>query len=247
VSDRCDETVVAAYLAGELDRAARESFEEHLLACPYCWAELQAGRDGLAAVEVVRERAPDHLRRQVREAVWAAASTGAASRPGSGSPVRRARRRVALAFAAASLAGASVAGGTLLLGREGDQPAPLAAAVAGFREARLPGTGMPAQKAPDLSALDMEPYAASMGRIGGLPATAYAYRAAGGDRLLLYANEEGMPVARGAQQLTPTTWVARADDVTLLCGQAGRTLLVVAANRELVFDAAGALGLLPHR
>jgi anti-sigma factor RsiW len=245
VSVRCSETVVAAYLAGELDRAARERFDAHLLACMSCWAEVRAGRDGRAAVELLRERAPDHLRQQVRDAVSAAAGDPAPSpavRPGS----PRVRRRVVLS-AAAVVAVAGLLGGVLVANRDVDQPAPIAAAVAGFREARLPGTGMPADEAPDLSALDMKPYAASAGRIGGLPASAYAYRDGRGGRLLVYANEVGMPVARGAERLTATTWLARSGDVTVLCGRAGRTLLVVALDRDLVLAAATELGLLGER
>jgi anti-sigma factor RsiW len=63
------EVAAVVYLAGTLDAAERERFEEHLLACEECWGEVQTAHRGRALAESLREVAPQPLRERVRASV----------------------------------------------------------------------------------------------------------------------------------------------------------------------------------
>ena len=66
------EVAAAVYLAGTLDAAERERFEEHLLGCEECWSEVRTAHRGRALAESLREVAPQPLRERVRASVAAA-------------------------------------------------------------------------------------------------------------------------------------------------------------------------------
>src|SRR5687767_4095348 len=81
------ERAAAAYLGGELRRRQRARFEAHLLACDDCWWEVQAGRQGRALAESLRQAAPPHLRDRVRATVEVEVAASHAR------PARRGARR----------------------------------------------------------------------------------------------------------------------------------------------------------
>src|SRR2546426_6077401 len=74
------ETAAAHYLSGNPRARARRRFEEHLLECEECWAEVVLAREGRRLAESARELAPPGLRENVRAAVSLAASAAPAPR-----------------------------------------------------------------------------------------------------------------------------------------------------------------------
>ena len=94
----CPEERIIAFLAGDLSPQEERLFDEHLLGCEECWAAVQANRVARAALERLREPAPDGLGDRVAMAVALAANdvrpsdpppadTGDADAPGSEVPV----------------------------------------------------------------------------------------------------------------------------------------------------------------
>lgn len=94
----CPEERIIAFLAGDLSPQEERLFDEHLLGCEECWAAVQANRVASAALERLREPAPDGLGDRVAMAVALAANdvrpsdpppadTGDADAPGSEVPV----------------------------------------------------------------------------------------------------------------------------------------------------------------
>ena len=59
------EVAATVYLAGTLDAAERERFEEHLLACEECWQEVQLAHRGRALAESLGEVAARCRHRRV--------------------------------------------------------------------------------------------------------------------------------------------------------------------------------------
>jgi len=80
--------LLAAFLAGELDPAGAQRWDEHLLECEACWRAVREDRAGRQAAQVLRQPAPPGLADRVRFAVEVAAA-GRAAAP------RRARRAAA--------------------------------------------------------------------------------------------------------------------------------------------------------
>jgi hypothetical protein len=127
------EVAAAVYLAGILAAAEREHFEDHLLACEACWAEVRTAHRGRALAESLREVALQLLCDRLR------ASVASASRSD-----RRRRRRPLVAVAVTVLA--VVAGGLLVRHDAAGQPAVIAAAAASYRTGHLDGSAAtPAQ------------------------------------------------------------------------------------------------------
>ncbi len=100
------------YLDRELDLATSLEIERHLEACPQCRAEFESRKSLVAQVqaEAVYHRAPDTLRKRVRDAAWAEAGA-------SGTGRQDARRWLSLAAAFVLVAGLS-SGATYLLSRD---------------------------------------------------------------------------------------------------------------------------------
>jgi anti-sigma factor RsiW len=224
------EPTAAAYLAGELSESERESFEDHLVECDECWAEVEAGRRGQIAVESVRELAPSHLRSAIRKSV----STDGSQRLPS-------RRRVLFAAAALVLVAGISAGTFAALNRP--ESTAVAAAIAGYTDDRLPGNAMPKGPAPDLSPLRMTQVGAGAGRIDDIPVTAYAYRDPAGRRLMIYTSTEAFPMPQRARPLDGREgpWMAHRDGIAVLCARDPHELLIVGEDDELVHDAAVAM------
>lgn len=222
----------AAYLAGELDRGDRVAFEEHLLECEECWAEVEAGRRGMLAAEQARELAPMHLRARIRESLAQAESPR---------PPRRSLRLWAAAASLVAIIGISAA---VVSSRGGvDETPAIQAAVAGYSHSRLPGADTPNAPAPDLSELRLTEVGAGAGRLAGLPVNAYAFRDEGGRRLMVYVGQRSFPMPSGAQPLEGEEgpWIAERDGVAILCARYPHELLIVGKDKTLVHAAAEAL------
>jgi hypothetical protein len=228
------EVAAVVYLAGTLDRAERERFEEHLLACEECWHEVQMAHRGRALAESLREVAPQPLRERVR------ASVAAASR----SDRRRRRRRPLVAVAAAATVLAVVAGG--FLARQGDagQPAVIAAAVASYRTGQLDGSAASPARPPIRQTGDLVWRGARQGRLAGLPVVAHDYRDAAGREVTLLRSDRSFPEAVGASHPPGTAiWVAEVDGVAVLCADRPSPSLLVGRARAELLEAASRLGL----
>src|SRR5262249_58956564 len=107
--------LLAAFLAGDLDPADAQRWDEHLLECEACWRAVREDRAGRQAAQVLRQPAPADLADRVAFAVEMAATGPAAPQrqarppahaPGRGRRVRPLRGRLAAARAAAAGPGA---------------------------------------------------------------------------------------------------------------------------------------------
>ena len=227
------EVAAAVYLAGILDAAERERFEEHLLACEECWSEVRTAHRGRALAESLREVAPQPLRERVR------ASVAAASRS-----ERRRRRRPLVAVAVAATVLAVVAGGLLARQRDPAQPAVIAAAVASYRTGHLDGWAATSAQPPVRQTGDLVWRGARQGRLAGLPVVAHEYRDAAGRQVTLLRADRSFPEAVGARHPPGTAiWMAEVEGVAVLCADRPSPSLLVAGDRAEVLQAASRLGL----
>lgn len=227
------EVAAAVYLAGILDAAARERFEEHLLACEECWGEVRTAHRGRALGESLREVAPQPLRERVR------ASVAAASRSD-----RRRRRRPLVAVAVVATVLAVVAGGVLARQQGAGQPAVIAAAVASYRTDHLDGSAASPARPPVRRAGDLAWRGARQGRLAGLPVVAHDYRDAAGHQVTLLLADRSFPEAVGAAHPPGAAiWVAEVDGVAVLCADRPSPSLLVGPGRAEVLLAASRLGL----
>src|SRR5262245_12546052 len=146
-----DIATLAAYLAGELAGDERDAVERHLLTCDTCWADIEQARRGQELVQRAYEPYPESLRTRLRDTIGvrvnsqgphpACADAGVPVRP------RRPWRASVVGVAAALvLAVTAVAISSATPTRTG----PVAAAVTGYADRRLPGTTLPTAHAPDL-------------------------------------------------------------------------------------------------
>jgi hypothetical protein len=227
-----DDATIGAYLAGELPPAQRDALERHLLTCDRCWTEVDAGRRGRALVEQAREPAPDRLRARVHAAV-------AAQRPR-----RRPRTRVLVAAALTLITAVAVAV-AVRTANPASQPPQITLAVAGYQADRLPGSGIPAQAAPNLSALQLVETGAGTGHLAGQPVTGYAYRDQTGRRILLYLSDQPFPMPERADHPTGPDGAAtvRHRGVSVLCSRQPYQALVLGDDKHLVWRVATALDL----
>jgi hypothetical protein len=232
----------AAYLEG-MPAPERVRFEGHLLTCEACWREVSLARAGRALAESLQERAPAGLRETIRASVAAAA----ADTPTSGG------RRTSVVTAVAVVV---VLLGALVVWRPWQHPGPtvaapgstaasgstVAEAVARFRQDQLPGTAIPAQRAPDLGALGLRLVGAAAGTLQGEAVTVFAYRAGSGSRLEIYRSAHPIPEAGEVHELdgAEDAWRTQVDGLTVICGPATHTVLLIGSDPGLV-DRAGAL------
>jgi anti-sigma factor RsiW len=233
--------LAAAYLDGMRARPRRR-YEQHLLDCDACWREVSLARLGRGLAERLTEVAPPGTREAIRTSVTAAATE---ARPGAD---RRHRRRLVLAT---GLVGVLLALGGGLAARRSWQTntvetttsgSTVALAVASFRADRLPGTAVPAQQPPDLSALGLHLAGASTGTLNGTPVTVFAYRGHAGSRLNLYRGTRPIPETDQAQELdgVEKAWRTEIGGITVICGPEDHTELLLGSDPRLV-HAAGTL------
>ncbi len=220
----------APYLAGELERSERDRFEEHLMHCEDCWAEVRSARQGLTAVERTRELAPAHLRERVREAVRSAQMAVGKRR-------WKRTHTVATASAIAAIAAVSV---LVVVQVRPPRPDPISAAVSDFKANRLPGSTAPLTPAPDLSAIRLTVMGAGDGRLEGMAVTAYAFRDATGRRLIVYTAAHAFPALQGGHPLggAKGPWMVHRDGTFVLRARYPHQVLVVGKDDGLVHDAA---------
>jgi hypothetical protein len=231
-----DPTAVAAYLAGELAGRPHSDFEEHLLACEDCWAEVELGRRGRQLAGRAAETAPPQLRQRLVDQFGPGPVTRHRSTP------RPDRRQLLLTGAAA--AGLAVLGLVAAVLVPDRSPAAIAAAVSEYRADRLPGAGIPATSAPDLSSLGLRQTAAAAGELAGVPVTGYAYRDQLGRRLLVYVTGDSFATPSNAARYEGgDAWLSRDHGVSVLCGRQPHSTLVVGGDEKQVTDAAEYLDL----
>jgi hypothetical protein len=227
------EVAATVYLAGTLDAAERERFEEHLLACEECWREVQLAHRGRALAESLREVAPQRLRERVRTAVAAASRSD-----------RRRRRRPMVAAAVAATVVAVIAAAVLANQRPTDQPQVIEAAVASYRAGGLRGAPLPAVRPPAARLGDLRWQGAERGRLAGLEVVAHDYRDSAGRRVTLLVADRSFPEAVGARHPPGVqTWTAEVDEVVLLCAERPSPSLLLGPDQEVVLAAAARLGL----
>ena len=142
--------LLAAFLAGDLDPADAQRWDEHLLQCERCWRAVREDRAGRQAAQVLRQPAPPGLADRVAFAVEMAAGVPAAAQRQARPPARargRGRRGRRLRWRLAG-AGAVAAGlvATLLVallpgGRQAGRVPAAVAAVARYAQAIPPPSG----------------------------------------------------------------------------------------------------------
>lgn len=225
------EQLAANYLTSMRPRA-RHRFEAHLLACESCWQEVILARRGRQLAETARDVAPAQLREDIRAAVAAAQPTA--------SP-----RSVWRGVAAAAMI-LTVLAGTAALVRPWSHSRPaaasaapppvIAAAVTSYRDGQLPGTAVPADSAPDLSALHLRLAAAATGQLHGVAVTMFAYIAPSGARLIILRSSQPFPEATEARELgrTEGAWTLRSSGVTIICARHTHAMLLLGSDAALV-------------
>ncbi len=232
------EQLAAAYLT-TMRLRARRRFEEHLLACEPCWQEVSLARRGRELAETGRELAPPQLRDGIRAAVAAAAQpTG----------IPRLARRTLAAAATAAVAIVALAGTAALVrpwqhslpaNDSAAAPTVIAAAVASYRDNRLPGTAVPAKPGPRLTPLGLRLVGAAVGQLNGVPVTMFAYRTPSGTRLTIFRSSRPFPEAAEARELggPDGAWTMRAGGVTIVCAQGTHAMLLLGSDAALVHQA----------
>lgn len=238
----------AAYLGGYMTRRRRSAFEEHIVECEDCWREIDLGREGRAVAESGRELAPQFLRERIRSSV--ATMEPRDRRRGRGLRAKRAdappRRRPLFPVLAAALALLLLVGVTaavvVLAPRE--QPRPIAAALADFRDEGPIDANVPAPRQFPKRLGDLQLVSSSRGSAGGLDVVVHSYEDEAGHAVSVYEADETWPVADGARHTDGgRTWVASLGDTVLFCSDAPIPALVVGDDAKEVKLAAEELGL----
>ena len=201
-----DETLVTAYLWGDLDGDAAERFERHLVDCDDCWAAVVDDSHGRAAVEALRELAPPVLRDRVRFAIEA--EKGPVTRKAS----RRSRR--AAAALVLILIGGAVVGGVKAVGggTHGSDPRSVAAVV------RLAGAGTGPEAVP-----------ATRLTVGG-QSLAVTRLDVSGTPVLVARSDRPFRIGSGATPMSrdDSPWVASRGQLNLVCVNRPHPVLLAA-------------------
>lgn len=224
------ERSAASYLSGSMSRRRRKTFEEHILECEECWAEVDMGRRGRSLAEEGRELAPQKLRERVRMSVEAMPT-----------PNRRWRR---FAFGASVIALSLL---TLLAAldwrlQQPEQPVEIALLLADFESGGTLKTAAE-ERLPDQLG-DLRLRHSRAGRVHGMEVTAHEYVDPAGHEVVVYQADRAFPVAEGAEHApTGETWTAELDGAVLFCADHPVPSLVVGDDHKEVALAASELGL----
>jgi len=231
------DSLLQAFLGGELGPAEARRFDEHLLECEACWRAVRENRAGRMAAQSLRHPAPPDLADKVAFAVEIAALAR---------PQRWARgpSRLGLGLAGGgtALLAALVVLLVLLPGVRGTPPMPAAVqAVARYAQAIAPPAG-PARS----QAGGRQPVPAEVGQpvsvtTGGQRIVLRTWRL-GGTEAVVAVSERPFPMPAGATAASGggMAWYARAGRLGMYCVN-GRTSELVAAPvpaAELPFLAA---------
>lgn len=223
------ELAASAYLAGDMTRRSRRAFENHMLECQECWAEVAAGRSGRAIAEGGRELAPQPLRELVRASVAVL------------DPPRPKRRwPVGLGIAVTAIFGITLIG-SLLWNAVSHQPPQIAALISDFRTAPAGGYSEPFLPR---RLGDLRFQTARSVSIDGGDMIAHEYADPAGHRVIVYRSEGRFPVAGGAEHSPDgETWTARDGDVVMFCADRPAPSLLIGDDEREVKLAAAELGL----
>jgi len=231
--DRHDR-LLAAFLAGDLDPADAQRWDEHLLRCERCWRAVREDRAGRQAAQVLRQPALPGLADRVAFAVEMAAAARTAAPQRTGRGVRAGRRgrhgrrlRWGLAGAGMLAAGVAVAFMMALLpgGHQAVSVPAAVQAVARYAQAIPPPTG---EQHPQ------HPAPVEVGRpvtvtAGGQQIVLRTWRL-GGTEAVVAVSGRPFPMPARAQALSGggMAWSARLGRLGLYCVN-GRTSELVAA------------------
>jgi hypothetical protein len=224
------ELAASAYLAGDMTRRRRRAFENHMLDCHECWAEVAAGRSGRAVAEGARELVPQPLRELVR------ASVAAVDPP-------RPKRRLSLGLgvALATIVGIAMIGG-LLLNARSHQPPEIAALIRDFRTESSADPSSEPLLPRRLG--DLRIRSARSVSVGGVEMMAHEYVDPAGHRVVVYRSDGRFPVAEGAEHSPDgETWTTTADGVVLFCADQPAPSLLIGDDGREVKLAASELGI----
>jgi anti-sigma factor RsiW len=226
--------LLAGFLAGELDPADAQRWDEHLLRCERCWRAVREDRAGRQAAQVLRRPAPPGLADRVAFAVeMAAAARTAAERQacpparalGRGRRGRRLRWRLAGAGAVAAGVVATLLVALLPGGREAGSVPAAVAAVARYAQA-IP---LPTGEHHPQSAAPVEVGRPVTVTAGGQQIVLRTWRL-GGTEAVVAVSGHPFPVPARAQGVSGRgmAWSARLGRLGLYCLN-GRTSELVAA------------------
>lgn len=114
----CQGELIAAYLDGELDASAGAVFEQHLLECPLCSAELNAQRLFMCELDATLTLAPDlHVPSNFAQIVAARAESDMSGARDGREHKRALRFCLVLALASFALLGAAASKAVFFSGR----------------------------------------------------------------------------------------------------------------------------------
>ena len=221
----------AAYVAGEMTTGERSAFEDHLVACEACRADVAAGQRGQALVDQTWEAAPAWLSARITETITSA-------------PPRR-RSRPTLVAAVAVLLAAVVASFLSAGAGDPEQTSAVDAAVVAYREDRLPARSAPQAPAPNLKEAGFIRTTAGAGDLEGQPVTVYAYRDFTGRRVVVFISDQPFRAPEDAEHPEGPRgpWEVARSDVIAVCAPEPHDVLVVGDDRRLVDTATYVLGM----
>lgn len=225
------EKSAATYLSGGMRPRRRKAFEEHIMDCEDCWAEVDIGRRGRSLAEAARWLAPQSVRENVRAAVWATPA-----------PKRTWKGRIpaiSVGLIALSIVGAAV---LVVTTREERQPRTIALLIDDFSEEVEMGDPAPSRLPRSLG--DLKLRQSTSGEMYGMAITAHEYLDPAGHKVVVYQADETFPLAREAEHDSDgRTWTAEVDGTVLFCADHPIPSLVVGDDAKEVALAADELGL----
>lgn len=250
----------AAFLNGDQPDAVRRAFEQHMVSCDVCWAEVRDARAGRALAESLRETAPQAVRELLRAVGASEATRGHPAtehprpRPSAGGtrmwpPLSGYRvHRARMAAAAACMLTALAVGTVAVMGNlpgHGPNQDPLRAAVTVFQEGTADPGGEGRERPPVQRIGELDWQGTVRADLAGSPASVHRYADSVGHRLILISSAVHFPRAADAQRVgVGTSWVADVGGAALYCvDHGGLSWLVVAETREQALDAGLAAGL----
>lgn len=204
----CDDRLPARFLAGILEGAARDRFEDHLVDCDDCWREVTEARSGRALAEGLREAAPAGMRDRIR--LLSIAGEGR----GGDHPRRQRHRRAAVGALALAIVAIAVGSGAVLAPRERD-PASVAWVVSRASQTQDPAG----------------PPSFTVQEVDGHPLLVIT-RSEGGAQVVLALGRAAFPMIAGSNRLELAggeAWSATRRGLSVVCVNGPLPVLAVGA------------------